>query len=232
MKEEIRLENFSGVLPLFPLSNVVLFPHIVLPLHIFEKRYQKLLRDALAGEKYIGMAVLKPGWEKNYQGNPDIYSYACLGKIIQHHPLENGRSNIMLLGVKRVLIGDIISPRPYRTAKVQLLHDKPIEFCPKKIRAYQDKLLELYGEIVIEFAASKRAFPTISTLDMSFSQITDVIAASVGLDVKDQVDLLQNNDVENRADFLIVKMEELLKKGGPSLTFPAKPGDFLRINLN
>lgn len=233
MNEDISLKNFSGILPIFPLTNVVLFPHIILPLHIFEKRYQKLLQNAMAGEKYIGMAVLKPGWEENYEGNPDIYSHACLGKIVKHEPLENGRSNIMLLGVKRVFIEEIISPRPYRTAKVKLVQDKPKEFNPNKINSTQDKLLELYGEIVIEYARSKRQFPTISNLEMNFNQLTDVMAASAGLSVEEQVALLQENDPMKRAERIIASMEALLKQGGPAnQTIKDKPLIFPNINLN
>jgi len=163
---------------------------------------------------------------------PPIYPYACLGKIIKHEPLEHGRSNILLLGVKRVVIKDIITPRPYRTAKVELLKEKALEFCPKKLQVYQDKLFDLYGEVVIEFAASKRKFPTISTLEMDLNQIVDVLSASVGLGVEDQVHLLSESNLLLRADCLITKMEELLYKGGPKLIFHPKPPDFPHINLN
>lgn len=232
MIDETNMQNFSGIVPLFPLSNVVLFPHVVLPLHIFEKRYQKLLIDAMEGEKMIGMAVLKPGWESNYEGNPDIYSHACLGKIVQHEPLENGRSNILLLGLKRVLIKDILSPRPYRKAKVEIMHDKPKQFDPPKLNALHERLLKMYGEIVVEYARSKRQFPTISTLDVSINQLTDIIAASIGLRVEDQVALLQESDALRRADILITKMDQLLKTGGPTILNKAKPDFFPTINLN
>ena len=67
-------EHFSGKVRLFPLPNLVLFPHVMQPLHIFEPRYRDLLEDALAGDRLIAMAVLTPGWEKNYEGRPPLYS--------------------------------------------------------------------------------------------------------------------------------------------------------------
>ncbi|HXX93988.1 MAG TPA: LON peptidase substrate-binding domain-containing protein, partial [Planctomycetota bacterium] len=76
-------EGFSGRLPLFPLPNVVLFPHAFLPLHIFEPRYRSMTRGALEGERLIGMALLKPGWEGDYYGNPDVHEVIGVGKIIE-----------------------------------------------------------------------------------------------------------------------------------------------------
>ncbi len=53
-------------IPLFPLPNVVLFPNVFLPLHIFEARYRAMVRDALAGDRMIGMVLLRPGFEADY----------------------------------------------------------------------------------------------------------------------------------------------------------------------
>ena len=72
-------EGFSGRVRLFPLPNLVLFPHVMQPLHIFEPRYRHLLEDALADDRLITMAALKPGWETDYEGRPPLYPVACLG---------------------------------------------------------------------------------------------------------------------------------------------------------
>ncbi len=55
-------------IPIFPLPNVVLFPNVFLPLHIFEPRYREMVADALAGDRIIGMVLLRPGWEADYDG--------------------------------------------------------------------------------------------------------------------------------------------------------------------
>ena len=57
-------------IPLFPLPNVVLFPNVFLPLHIFEDRYRDMVTDALVEDRIIGMVLLRPGWEDNYEGRP------------------------------------------------------------------------------------------------------------------------------------------------------------------
>src|SRR5665213_523951 len=69
---ETEARGILSAVPLFPLPNVVLFPRALLPLHIFEERYKAMTADALAGDKQIAMALLKPGWEKNYYCRPAI----------------------------------------------------------------------------------------------------------------------------------------------------------------
>ena len=60
----------SDLLPLFPLPNVVLFPNVFLPLHIFEPRYREMVADALESDRMIGMVLLRPGWDRDYEGRP------------------------------------------------------------------------------------------------------------------------------------------------------------------
>src|SRR5436305_10266267 len=87
---DLAADRFLGV-PLFPLPNVVLFPRAVLPLHIFEERYKVMTADALAGDKLIAMALLRTGWEKNYYGKAAIERVVCLGQILTHEQLDDGK---------------------------------------------------------------------------------------------------------------------------------------------
>ncbi len=96
-----NLKNFSGVVPLFPLSSVVFFPNTLLPLHIFEPRYKEMVNAAINNEKIIGMALLKPGWESDYYGNPDVYDIIGMGRIVSSDVFEDGKINIILYGLKR-----------------------------------------------------------------------------------------------------------------------------------
>src|SRR5204862_66647 len=91
----------SDLLPLFPLPNVVLFPNVFLPLHIFEPRYREMVGDALAGDRMIGMVLLKPGWESDYEGRPPVYPIGCSGVITHAERLQDGRFNIVLRRVAR-----------------------------------------------------------------------------------------------------------------------------------
>src|ERR1700681_1308865 len=95
------LQHFHGVARLFPLPNVVLFPHVVQPLHIFEPRYRQMTADALAGDRLIGLTLLQPGWEAGYAGRPPVHAVGCLGTIVAEQTLDDGRFNILLRGVSR-----------------------------------------------------------------------------------------------------------------------------------
>src|SRR6187455_301716 len=90
-------------IPIFPLPNVVLFPNVFLPLHIFEPRYRAMLGDALEGDRIIGMTLLMPGYEADYQGRPD------------------GRSNVVLRGIEKFRILEEDASREYRLARVEPL---------------------------------------------------------------------------------------------------------------
>ena len=107
---------------------MVLFPQVMQPLHVFEPRYRQLAADALAGDRYIAMALLKPGWEKDYAGNPEIYPVACLGRIVAEQQLPDGRYNLLLRGMSRVqIVQEIPHTKLYRKARVDLLVDVEVE---------------------------------------------------------------------------------------------------------
>ncbi|HYO78162.1 MAG TPA: LON peptidase substrate-binding domain-containing protein, partial [Thermoanaerobaculia bacterium] len=106
------------LLPLFPLPNVVFFPHTRLPLHVFEPRYRELIKDVLESDQRFGIVLLKPGWESDYHGTPPLHSVGTLGTVEQAVALDEGRYNIMVRGDVRVRILDEVSRVPYRTARV------------------------------------------------------------------------------------------------------------------
>ena len=112
---------------LFPLPGVVLFPRAVLPLHIFEQRYRAMTADALVGDKLIVMALLRPGWQKSYYGRAEIEPVVCIGKILSHEMLADGKYNFLLQGqIRARVVEEIIDPeRPYRTARLARLEELP-----------------------------------------------------------------------------------------------------------
>ena len=108
-------------IPLFPLPNAVLFPNVFLPLHIFEPRYRQMVADALSGDRIIGMTLLRPGWERDYDGRPDVYPIGCAGLITFVERHKDGRYNIVLRGLEkfRLIEEDTSIPRPYRIARIE-----------------------------------------------------------------------------------------------------------------
>jgi Lon protease-like protein len=106
-------------IPVFPLPNVVLFPHVFLPLHIFEPRYRAMVSDALEGDRIIGMALLKPGFETDYEGRPPIYPVGCAGLITHADRHADGRYNIVLQGLEKFRVHGEDASRPYRLAHIE-----------------------------------------------------------------------------------------------------------------
>src|SRR6185369_2025719 len=110
--------DLPSFIPIFPLPNVVLFPEVPLPLHIFEPRYRSMVRDALAGSGLIGMVLLRDGWESEYHAAPEVYRVGCVGKIVETTPLPDGKFNIVLTGLREFEIVSEQRERLYRQASV------------------------------------------------------------------------------------------------------------------
>ena len=110
-----------STIPLFPLPNVVLFPGVFLPLHIFEPRYRTMTEDALDGDRLIGMVLLKPGHEAEYEGRPPIYPIGCSGLITHAERLPDGRFNIVLQGLERFRVREEDDDRAYRVGVIERL---------------------------------------------------------------------------------------------------------------
>ena len=113
----------SDLLPIFPLPNVVLFPNVFLPLHIFEPRYREMVADAVASDRMIGMVLLRPGWQHEYDGCPPVYPVGCSGVITHVEPMPDGRYNIVLRGVERFRILEEDHVKSYRRALVEPVPD-------------------------------------------------------------------------------------------------------------
>jgi Lon protease-like protein len=116
----------SFALPIFPLPTVVLFPNVFLPLHIFEPRYRQMVADALTGDRIVGMVLLRPGYESEYEGAPPIYPVGCSGLITHAEKLDDGRYNLVLRGIEKFSINSEEAPaegRLYRSAMISPLDD-------------------------------------------------------------------------------------------------------------
>ena len=109
--------------PIFPLPNVVLFPNVFLPLHIFEPRYRAMVADALDEDRIIGMVLLRPGWENDYEGRPPVFPIGCAGLITHQERLPDGRYNIVLRGLQKFRILGEEGGRSYRVARVETIHE-------------------------------------------------------------------------------------------------------------
>jgi Lon protease-like protein len=110
-------------IPIFPLPNVVLFPNVFLPLHIFEPRYRQMVEDALRGDRIVGMVLLRPGWEPAYHECPAVYPVGCAGVITHSERLSDGRFNIVLRGIEKFRVTGEEESHPYRVALVESVRE-------------------------------------------------------------------------------------------------------------
>jgi uncharacterized protein len=185
-----------SAVPLFPLPNVVLFPRAVLPLHIFEERYKAMTADALRGNRQIAMALLGHGWEKNYHGKPPIDPVVCVGTILSHERLADGRYNFLLQGTSRARIVRELDEWPYRVAELQPLDEAPVmeidlaEARRRLIRTFQDARLLATG--------IGRRFREMLAGPIPTALIADLIAFNFLEDVALKQSLLADPDVARR----------------------------------
>jgi len=147
------------LLPLFPLPGVVLFPAARLPLHVFEARYRCLVSDLLAlpaAERRIGMILAVRGGD----GEIEMLEPGCAGRLVEHQPLADGRSNIVLEGEFRFAVEREVEGRPYRRALVHAL--------PEGIAALDaERAAEAHAELLRLTAAVVRAAGARSPIDLA-----------------------------------------------------------------
>lgn len=112
MSEETTIQvNFSRPMPLFPLDAATLLPQQILPVHVFEERYRQMVSHALDGAGQIAMAVFRGSrWKQEYHGRPPLRPAVCVGQIIEHEQLPDGRYNLLLQGICRARIIEELDP--------------------------------------------------------------------------------------------------------------------------
>ena len=173
MSDEIP---FDGHARLFPLPNLVCFPQVVQPLHIFEPRYRAMTADALAGDRRIALVLPKPGWETDYDGRPAVHSIACLGKIVADQKLDDGRYNLLLRGMTRIrIIEEVDHGTPFRIARAELLEDQPLTH-PGKEAVYRAQLVKLAPNRFPHPGPVREEFRKLLAGPLPIGALTDIVA--------------------------------------------------------
>jgi Lon protease-like protein len=214
---EGSLRSPDGVVRLFPLPNVVLFPHAMQPLHIFEPRYIRLTEDALADDGLITLVLLKPGWEADYWGRPPIYDVGCVGRIREHERLPNGRYNLVLQGLCRFRIeSEIAATTPYRQAKGWAMPDpdigveclQPADHLSPQMLLKREILRELRLRLTQEHPLWEM-LETLTELPVPLAVTCDMLAFVLPLATRVKQHLLETFDVEQRAQGLLRAVRQL-----------------------
>lgn len=210
MSIQQRIASASDALKVFPLPSVVLFPHTVLPLHIFEPRYRALVRDALATDRVMALAQLEPGWEGHYEGRPAMQPMLCAGLILWHEEVEDGRFNILLQGVCRArMLEELPAAKPYREVRAEIIEDFPYEG-PEEEQLRQ-AVFELASRVPPDYAEGLLPI----TARASGGMLADVVAAAVVPEVGRRQQLLGELDVPRRLSAVLEDVSELIARLQP-----------------
>jgi Lon protease-like protein len=150
-------EELPAVIPVFPLQDATLFPHGSYAFYIFEPRYRAMVADALKGDRIIGMAMLEPGHEAEYEGRPPIFPVGCAGVIAAYEELPGGEYNIVLRGLTKFRIASEDSSRPYRLARVAPVRETLDAAEAALLAKDREKIVALLMELGVEAHVRGRA---------------------------------------------------------------------------
>jgi len=194
--------NFKRRFPVFPLDSVVLLPHSMLWLYMFEPRYRQLAEDCLDSSGQFAMAVFEgTSWQTQYSGLPPIGRAVCVAQIQQHHKEPSGNHRILIQGVCRGRIVEEFPPEGdllYRQARIE-----PIEPKPTPNEELLDVRQELMGlierEPLHQLMSCRRVTQELSQREVPTAALMEVVTLAVLNDKKIQYRLLDEADVYRRA---------------------------------
>lgn len=188
-------------IPLFPLPGVVLLPGTILPLHIFELRYRAMVADALDGDRTIGMAMMKPGWERSGD-SPPIFPVGGAGRIVEAEHLPDGRYNIVLEGEFRYRVVEESPPAPYRVANVDLLSSIPFPNSSETAAVCSDAS-SLFREL-----AATMELPPLPEEELGAERLASELALRLRYDPAELQALIETDSLASRFEALLARMRE------------------------
>ena len=187
----------SEVLPLFPLG-AVLFPGMLMPLHIFEDRYRQLVRDLLGGPepRRFGVIAIRKGRETGIDGVQSLYEIGCTAVLRRVEQHDDGRYDIVTVGTQRFRLLGLDDSQPYLQGEVELLAEEPVDPAAAEpavrvvqaaFREYLDALTEWGGATV-----------RLEELPGEPSLLSFIVAAAVVIDLPERQALLAESDTMRR----------------------------------
>ena len=189
-------------IPIFPLPTAVLFPNVFLPLHIFEPRYRAMVGEALDGDRIIGMVLLRPGWESDYDGRPPIYPIGCAGLVTFAERLKDGRFNIVLRGLQKFRVADEDHSRSYRLSRVDTIMEPVTETDRTSLQAARRRLEALLVPQPEGRGAEPKVPPTMPDEDL-----VNALAQYLELEPVEKQALLERESLLARCESLIELLE-------------------------
>lgn len=207
-------DGFGNIVRLFPLPSLVLFPGVVQALHLFEPRYQELAADALADDELITMALIRGESTEESGPNPELEQTVCVGKVLSHTQLDDGRYNMFLVGAKRArIVTELPQDTPYRMAEVEILEDVVTNSCD--IAGLRKQIVDEFRCLAeMQSSWNHEALDSFLDNDLPFGHLVDMICYSCGAGPKDQLRVLETIELGRRGEIVLslIKRQIELKR--------------------
>ena len=199
-----KFEDLPKEIPIFPLSNFIIFPETAVPLNIFEPRYIQMIDDSMKSSKLIGMIQPRKTGDQN---NPDLYNVGCIGKITSFNETNDGRYLIVINGINRFkIIEEVLTEKLYRICKISYenLYDDNIQ--KKENINFSD--LELIFKNLKSIFEKKGFIINWSELkNQNLNQTINTLSMASPFSLEEKQILLASSDIKSRKH----KLEEILK---------------------
>lgn len=206
-------------LPMFPLPGVVLFPHALLPLHIFEERYKKMARDLLASHRHLSVALLEAPGNLAATERPPVRPIMGVGEVVMAHELPDGRFNLLVRGRARIeLKRELLSDEPYRLIAGEVRKDLPVAN-PHELADADQSLRALVGRLAEHIPEGGELLRQVVASQATPHELADVLAAALVVDAQKRQRLLESRDVMKRIERVtaeVVAMTGRIGVAGPT----------------
>lgn len=213
MPTELVTIDFRKAFPVFPLQDSVLLPQAILPLHVFEARYRRMVNDALDSSGIIAVGLFEGGVDpQDYEsGNFSLLPYVGVGQIRDYQRLTDGRFIVILQGLCRARIVKELTRSPYRRFQLAPAEaDVPEE---TRLEVYRHRIEELMLRQNVREGAAELPDIQVHDHDLSMSVVVDLAIAALCHDTPQRYRMLSQPDVCMRAEWLIRQMEARLSSG-------------------
>lgn len=185
---------------ILPLPSSVLIPGGNLPLHVFEPRYRTMISDALLSDRVLGIPLLQPGWEADYEGRPPLHDVMGVGIIRAADRLPDGRYNILVQGVARArIVEEPASSTPYRIVRAVPLQDRIGKGEESRIQLQAQILRQLTVDLAAALPdPAGPSFAQSCVRERDPGRLADLAGAAVLVDTRERQEFLEEPRVEVR----------------------------------
>ncbi|MCB0472018.1 MAG: endopeptidase La, partial [Flavobacteriaceae bacterium] len=210
-EEEIQKEEVPEILPILPLRNTVLFPGVVIPITAGRDQSIRLVKEANAGNKTIGVVAQKNEKVEN-PGINDVYKIGTVARILRMLKMPDGNTMVVLQGKKRFEINEFVQTEPY----IKATTSEMVEEFPDKDDSEFLAIIDSIRELSLKIIAENPNLPTEATFAIkniqSNSFLVNFVSSNMNLEVKEKQELLNINKLKSRALETLKKMDAELQR--------------------